>query len=141
MSERRPTEKDFPLWAFSGESEGAYLFNHGTIPGSGFTHWKPAVLPAPPVKELTQREKDGEAAIAWFNTEWPKIVEQYKNALYAPAPFTVPAVWHAALAYRDRQNREDLKLIAPMLDQALSDYGIQKSGTLTNLRRRCGLET
>lgn len=80
---------------------------------------QPAALPAPPAKELTQRDSDDKGFDSWCLTQ-----------SFVPA---LDTVWHAALAYRDGQNREDLEGVP---------YGIEcwSRNKVLNLRRRAGLD-
>lgn len=124
MSERKPTNANGSIWLYSIYAEPGYAVVH-TVDCSAFqenpwTHWKPAVLPAPPAKELTQREKDDK--------------EGRLYALGMPGSSVAIDVWHAALAYRDAQNREDIEALhGVMLGHVSAPY--------SNLRRRCGLDT
>lgn len=136
-SERMPTEADLPVWGIKA-SEGYRPFlvtdeNWPELaPGqngreAGFngwaTHWKPAALPEPPKKEMTQRERDEEALEAWKQSQLNFFTGRND-------------AWHAALAYRDAQNREDLNRDAwgaHCIDGACANKAIY------NLRRRAGL--
>ncbi len=124
MSERRPTEKDLPIWASNGRREvwfvrdGKIDWHFGGV-GQGWDkdcYWKPATVPAPPAKEKTQRETDEEA----FK----------KHAEHACPGWTKSGleIWHAALAYRDKQNAKDLAGYATTHESIL------------RAKRRCGLD-
>ncbi len=117
MSERKPDK--FPVWYFRSEDGLIILMDYETSYNT-FTHWQPATLPAPPKKELTQREKDEEAFV------------------YTAGNNTPLGAWHAALAYRDRQNAEDLGNVLCMPEGKTSVPHLE---AVTNLRRRCGLDT
>jgi hypothetical protein len=136
MSERKPTMNDLPVWGINAENgKLPFLCTHDNwsdmMPGqnnrySGFnnwaTHWQPATIPAPPKKELTQREKDEEAFIHWESGSH-RVDDDPRYA------------WHAALAYRDQQNAEDLEAVGfPLMHT-------DKHGPFAALRRRCGLDS
>ena len=80
-------------------------------------------LPTPPKKELTQRELDEEAHDVWSSGS-------------GLANWNDPTghIWHAALAYRDKQNAEDLGFVRDMCARIDAD-------ALDRLRRRSGLDT
>ena len=90
-----------------------------------YTHWQPAVLPAPPAKELTQADRDQEAYLEWYRNS-----SAQENCLHS---------WHAALAYRDGQNREDLSGKFPPSVSTVLSWG--EVDAINNLKRRCGLDT
>ncbi len=130
IEDRKPTCEELPFWVVT--PSGVWLWDKSTYPLSVIglseksnivTHWKPATVPAPPAKEKTQREMDGEA--------FKKLAE------HACPGWTKSGleIWLAALAYRDKQNAWDVKelFIAPSMTHATSD-------AIKNLRRRCGLE-
>lgn len=110
-----------------GKPFGTYCANQ--LP---HTHWRLAQLPAPPKPEQvekTQQELDREAYLAFEN----------RGAVLSLSPYIGQdrqAAWHAALAYRDAQNREDLANIgqySSAFDTAAHVVA------LFNLRKRCGL--
>ncbi len=122
ISEREP---ETPYWYFGPELAGAKLIQSllsVPYPHDSRGYWKPATVPAPPVKEKTQREMDEEGYSSWRQDNDPNRC-------------TYLQLWHAALAYRDKQNAGDVKelFIAPSMTHATSD-------AIKNLRRRCGLE-
>lgn len=124
MTERKPEADGKAIWLyFGGGSDACELIRiyHGY--SGEATHWKPAALPAPPKKELTQREKDEEVYQQWLKDAG---VPYWKD--------DASDAWHAALAYRDGQNREDLEGVP---------YGIEcgSRNKVLNLRRRAGLDT
>jgi len=126
MSERKPTWADFPIWIYGREGghPGPFVRQEFTN-HEVYAFWKNAsTLPNPPAKELTQREKDGEAFKRWYDT-----------AKYDCVPRDA---WETALAYRDKQNREDLRHVAGLCYDT-SDS--QQSAALADLHRRCGLDT
>lgn len=82
---------------------------------------QPAALPAPPAKELTQRDSDNKGFDSWCLTQ-----------SFVPA---LDTVWRAALAYRDKQNAEDLELL-----RSTMQWVAPKSFAYESLRRRCGLD-
>lgn len=114
-SEREPKDIEYPVWLYTPGGVPSYaLWPFGL---GGWTHWKTAPNPPPPPKpkEKTQRELDQEALD--------------KTALDANC-WGREQTWFAALAYRDRQNAEDLiKLPRVMGDHSADD----------RLRKRCGL--
>ena len=126
MSERKPTE--FPVWGafeLSGINSGIKVvsfYDRGILPHP-VTHWKPAILPEPPKKELTQRELDEKAHDMW-----------YSGSGLANWNDPTGHIWHAALAYRDKQNAEDLGFVRDMCARIDAD-------ALDRLRRRSGLDT
>jgi len=131
MSDRHPTDCDFPVFCYGPHcgmphkiySSLAEINNPGELT-TGVTHWRPCVIPAlpvPPKKEPTQQEDDNEA---------------YQEYCGSPNSYW-QSIWHAALAYRDAQNREDLKhVVALGFDKSEN----QECGLIKRLRRRCGLE-
>jgi len=127
MSERNP-ERGMNIWAYYPEEKNHaeqvtfYDDTHGVSLSA--TYWKPAHLPAPPKKELTQREEDEKAMTELWNKHW-----QDKRA-------TMTDYAMACLAYRDAQNREDLKN-ADSGTYIIS--GISMNEALSRIRRRCGL--
>ena len=139
MSDRQP-ERGTDIWTYypaeANYPERVTLYENVRGLALNATHWKPAHIPAPPKKEPTQREEDEKASTDWYNTEWPKVVSQYEKSLYGPPPFTTNHVWHAALAYRDAQNREDLE---KAMDVNRVIYGSAMVEALSRIRRRCGL--
>lgn len=132
MSERKPTEADLPVWFHTNGNTLCFNFipNFTKVPDNAWTHWKPAVVPAPPAKDLTQREKDEEAFFAW-NRQTPVCLRdggKIEGGARGDG-------WHAALAYRDGQNREDLEALGfPLMHT-------DKHAVFASLRRRCGLDT
>jgi hypothetical protein len=125
ITTRRPTEEDLPLLIVNGTGYGkgsvvevwrdkilTYDFKH-------LTHWMK--LPPPPPKERTQREEDEEACSKWWFESF---------AYSSPPPFRD---WHAALAYRDAQNRADLEHVEVL-------FGNHESSQMfIRLRKRCGI--
>jgi hypothetical protein len=83
-----------------------------------YTHWQLATVPAPPKPEPMQREQESEAFLHFANTTPTYMAED---------------IWHAALAYRDAQNREDLHWFGHDLS------GVVNHGSIASLRKRCGL--
>jgi len=127
IEDKKPTRTDLPFWAVT--PAGVWLWEVDTDERDIFelsrdrnivTHWKPATVPAPPAKEKTQREMDEEAFRSW---------------LHRAMPFDAVDAWHAALAYRDKQNAGDLSLLTGTIISGL--YPIPH---LNALRRRCGLD-
>lgn len=86
-NERQPTIKDLPLWAFAYEKDKIYLFDHGTLPGGGFSHWKSANIPKPPPKAMSQRQRDEQSFEAWV--AWPENMVRKGMTRHT---------WHAAVA-------------------------------------------
>jgi hypothetical protein len=78
-------------------------------------------LPAPPKPEPTQREEESEAFLHFANTT---------------PTYTAEDVWHAALAYRDAQNRADLDGAHALMKDLPFGNAWQ---ALHRLRKRCGL--
>ncbi len=127
MSDRKPTQ--FPVWGFArGWWREVFEICDGGIIPDACTHWKPMERPEPPL-ELTQREDDYCAFRGWLNAKYGPL-----NAL---SPSYALDVWHAALAYRDNQNREDLRN-SDGIDWASET---PMGGSMIRLRRRCGLDT
>ena len=128
MSERKPTEADCPMWVSHSENTGfwniADFRNHHLA--HGWTHWQPATLPEPPKKELTQRERDELSFTKWCPV-MDKPLKEGRNL-----------AWHAALAYRDGQNREDLSGKFPPSVSTVLSWG--EVDAINNLKRRCGLD-
>lgn len=63
FSDQQPVAADFPIWVYDVRDNLVLLF-HNPMPTfhRDRTHWKKGPqLPAPPPKELTQRQKDMEA--------------------------------------------------------------------------------
>lgn len=95
MSDRQPTATDLPVWYFD-ERSNAHGFSGVNGPWgavfTGYTHWKPAKndIPAPPVVELTQEEKDEAALVQYEKQQWPDSL----SVSHRPRQ-----MWHAALAY------------------------------------------
>ena len=130
MSERQPALSAYPVWQTNRAGGVTLVVCHAhDIPGS--THWQPATLPAPPAKEMTQAEKDTEEYTALFGD--PLCFYSSKGCQAYTSD-----VWHAALAYRDAQNREDLK--KPLDKERQKVWGLIDPDAHTNLRRRCGLD-
>jgi hypothetical protein len=119
ITTRRPTEAEqnagIAVGCYrNGEWSQSPVF-YGKTWGDDRTHWTPAQLPPPPPKERTQREEDEEAFYKHMNNE-----DRLRGCI---------EIWHAALRYRDAQNREDwLRLCA-------NDPG----PPLMRLRKRSGL--
>lgn len=127
MSERKPTEKDYPFWTTSKKGVGLWTYEEDIeeLDPDWCTHWQPATLPEPPAKELTQRERDEEGFQSWYDA-----TPDHMTAL--------GHVWHAALAYRDKQNAEDLENVSTIMEwERPATVSVQK---LQSLRRRCGLD-
>lgn len=136
MSERKPTEADAPAWMSNGPLIELWQkrdFRKYFIDPKQceWLHWQPATLPEPPAKELTQRELDEEALREWNRREYRgSQVEELVTHCESRA-------WHAAIAYRDGQNREDLKNVPiPPFD----NYACDRDDAIKALRRRCGLD-
>jgi hypothetical protein len=129
MSDKQPLNAA-PIWgAFEMDGEMVVSFYDRGIFPSIVTHWQPATIPTPPKKELTQREKDEEAFTKFFlNEASTKLLD---SAVRHEA-------WHAALAYRDKQNAEDLSNVLFMPEGKTSVPHLE---AVTNLRRRCGLDS
>lgn len=127
MSERKPTASECEAGVTIGRWKGGKWQTdngwHHDEWGPGWTHFHVPRLPEPPKKEQTQRELDEEAFQGWYD-ETPDHLTALGH------------VWHAALAYRDKQNAEDVKnlWISPDMPHATCD-------AIKNLRRRCGLDT
>lgn len=141
MSERVPTEADVPYWTHGPDHNGKPMTVfcahwYASIPLEKAklwaTHWKRAQLPAPPKPEQvekTQQELDREAYLAFEN----------RGAVLSLSPYIGQdrqAAWHAALAYRDAQNREDLANIGQYSSAFDTSAHVV---ALFNLRKRCGL--
>lgn len=133
MSERKPTKADLPFWVTT--RYGVFLWEADTrdcdIFGLSYktnnvTHWQPATLPEPPKKELTQRERDELSFTKWCPV-MDKPLKEGRNL-----------AWHAALAYRDGQNREDLSGKFPPSVSTVLSWG--EVDAINNLKRRCGLD-
>ncbi len=126
MSEQKPTWEDFPIWAFAKDwNHEVHVKLKGDTVHPDITHWQPATLPAPPKKELTQREKDEEAVKALWREHW----ESKSSSM---TDFAV-----SCIAYRDQQNAEDLEHLPRPGNLMFAD----DIDHIANLRRRCGLDT
>ncbi len=110
MSERMPQEEHFPVWWCH---DGNVALAREALDWIPSVYWQCANIPAPPAKEKTQREMDEEAFRSW---------------LWRAMPFDAVDAWHAALAYRDKQNAEDLAGYATTHESIL------------RAKRRCGLD-
>lgn len=136
MSERKPTEADAPAWMSNGPLIELWQkrdFRKYFIDPKqcGWLHWQPATLPEPPAKELTQRELDEEALREWNRREYRgSQVEELVTHCESRA-------WHAAIAYRDKQNAEDLDHVNGFRVGVIGPIG---HDAIINLRRRCGLD-
>ena len=133
MSARKPSRSDLPFWV--NTPAGVWLWEADTEdfdiaqlghPGATATHWQPATLPEPPKKELTQRERDELSFTKWCPV-MDKPLKEGRNL-----------AWHAALAYRDGQNREDLSGKFPPSVSTVLSWG--EVDAINNLKRRCGLD-
>ena len=136
MSEHPPTEVDAPVWMSNGPLIELWQkrdFREYFIDPKQceWLHWQPATLPEPPAKELTQRELDEEALREWNRREYRgSQVEELVTHCESRA-------WHAAIAYRDKQNAEDvanLGLYCSSFDTTAHSIAVK------SLRRRCGLD-
>ena len=127
MSARKPTEADLPVWVYGSEFE-RIQFYRDSLPNQDkrFTHWQPGQAPLPPKKELTQRERDELSFTKWCPV-MDKPLKEGRNL-----------AWHAALAYRDGQNREDLSGKFPPSVSTVLSWG--EVDAINNLKRRCGLD-
>ena len=124
MSERKPTKEDLPVFSVGDEKPEAWQVNYwrDNLPVN-CVYWCRARIPSMPVKELTQQQKDARACVEWLA----------KNE----DVFTPFSAWHAALAYRDNQNRKDLDRIPVSVKSVL---GFEEFDYLGNLRRRTGMK-
>lgn len=123
MSERKPTRADLPVWwAYSPDGDPEVELSRELLHWLPDVYWQPATLPEPPKKELTQREKDEEEFRSFF--------------LRMRGDSEAETVWLAALAYRDKQNAEDLLGLTASGPFASSEEMIK----LNRLRHRCGLD-
>jgi hypothetical protein len=99
MSERKPTEADLPVWVYQPNAADGVTVWLRTMNiedmvacEHAFPMWQPARIPAPPPREMTQRELDRRAyedwslngkgdawsaAIACERAEIAKIIEQH----------------------------------------------------------------
>jgi hypothetical protein len=103
MTERRPTEADLPILLWNaGVPKAKYTATAEALRSqmqlTCFSHWMKA--PEPPARELTQREKDEARFTSFFLNE--ASTKLLNSAVRHEA-------WHAALAYRDAENRKDLE--------------------------------
>ncbi len=131
IEDRKPTCEELPFWVVT--PSGVWLWDKSTYPLSVIglseksnivTHWKPATVPAPPAKEKTQRDAD-----EWEFAHW--------QTRLMTSNYTDLDVWLAALAYRDKQNAED---IGAPLSKDDPSWGVMPFKSFERLRRRCGLE-
>ena len=130
MEDRMPTDADKPFWIYRPNMPHAFIVTllEGSATPSNWeavTHWQPATLPAPPKAEPTQRELDHNSYMAWINRPALDYTSDTESA------------WHAALAYRDAQNRTDIQAIhvSPELSaNNPADFPFMR------LRKRCGLD-
>lgn len=127
MTERKPEQKDFPVWYYQGGRP--ILYESATNYPDEFTHWKSAVIPAPPAKELTQREKD--------DAEFSKISAEQKYDCWEYTEDSANDAWHAALAWERKQVAE---LMASVGDRPPHTVHDSKWAAIESLRRRCGLD-
>lgn len=129
MTERKPEQADCPVW-FATTIPGDCILKHWATVAyrdfETFTHWQPAVLPAPP-KPKEQWMQDLEARDeAWTTAE--KVCRANGGGWFSEG-------WNMALAYRDGQNREDLEAVIGMACAGMNDG----RAIMNSLRRRCGL--
>jgi hypothetical protein len=137
MTTRRPTNSDLPVWLYNGNGRHNCLVSRGhdlkdyVSDDCSWTHWQPITLPAPPPRELTQREKDEAAALSAL-PYMPGIVSLHRQSGFAHG-------WHAALAYRDSENAKDLALV----EGIVPFYGGRDAEiveAVTRLRQRAGMK-
>lgn len=85
-------------------------------------------LPAPPAPEPTQGALDQRAHDAWIDGEGEECQ-------------TTTGIWHAAIAYRDAQNRADWESGPYVSSQASGGEPMEtwNAKHLARLRKRCGL--
>lgn len=125
---------DFPFPAWLVQCDGRVELARNYWDRRSPTHYKPAVIPAPPKKELAQREEDEAASFeAWKNRELDFALDKPKNMHRDWVDG-----WHAALAYRDKQNAEDLKLL--ISDDGYLVGALRRADATHRLRKRCGLD-
>jgi hypothetical protein len=126
MSERQPTERDYPIWVYSS----AFPADIDRRERGGIiepvTHWKRAEpTPAPP-KEKSQKELDEEA---YMN------VAVRNTALN----WTTNRAWTAALAWEREQVAAILKTNIGATSAAEWDKNLFER-IINPLRKRCGLD-
>ena len=92
---------------------------------------EPATIPAQPKKEPTQFDMDEMEFDKQFKEFGSMNSSQKIDAMHYRR-----TAWHAALVYRDAQNREDLANI----EEAYSNGLKPSREKLSRIRRRCGLE-
>lgn len=128
MSERKPTDDDMPVWLYSPDCKSGQeccvvhcrtCRAYTDVPN---THWKHAAadIPEPP-KEPTQSDDD--------NKTFSNYMES--GGFIGTVPY---AIWRSALAYRDKQNAEDLKILD------FRHFTPVVVDTIARLRRRCGID-
>jgi len=125
MSEQKPIRECRPIWIHRPtlpEVHRVTLLEGSATPDDWglVTHWKRAALPPPPPRAKTQREEDEEAYLEFIRTP----------------SFGARDIWHAALAYRDAQNRADLEKMHAEVEGTCEYFA-----PLTRLRKRAGCET
>ena len=73
MSERKPTEADFPIFAYFPEGNFIEPFKDAfcfSIRSCNVRHWQKSDIPAPPVSEQ-QKADDAECELAWNSIKIP----------------------------------------------------------------------
>lgn len=130
MSERKPTEGDLPIYYYCPAMTSGVWFAEKIDDNPEWciqrpTHWKRATLPAPPPRAKSQREEDDEACYEWVRAHNPH------NGFNC--------AWHAALAYRDAQNRADLEEIRRTFQSSKCAVFVDSS-EISRLRKRAGLD-
>jgi hypothetical protein len=108
----------FPSWLYAQQTGHTHLWRSKQDMTTCeplwqlYTHYLPqdnGPMPAPPARELTQQEKDEAAGASWIDKNTTRSRSWHcgvtSSCEMQPAP---KDAWHAALSYRDAENRKDL---------------------------------
>lgn len=119
MERTGPSEKDLPVYVSTDGATPQLCRSLSEARHAGSTHWISAILPPPPPKHLTQKEKEQKAA------------DEYTEGLDVFKQSTARAGFHAGILYA---HRETDALIERMLNEP--DSGMHYGEAIKELRAR-----
>lgn len=92
MSERKPVEDDFPIWAHVPKHRIDVVLIDDYQDGlTGVANWMPADVPAPPALPLSRMDQDF--------TDWQGFDQQRVHGINETVACVSSMTWHAAVAH------------------------------------------
>ncbi len=140
MSDRLPTPADMPIYRLNESGAKVRLVHDAAYSENAAGWWMSAQLPALPAPEPTLEDIDQSAFVKMYGEHPGYPAGSIGSTVRERDWQTNKSVWFAALAYRDSQNREDVKnIIQWEYTTAPNKFQENHHASLVHLRRRCGL--